>query len=109
MNFNTTPNFSIYKNELIYTMLKNPAHFSVFFSFNRDPNKEPGEERGLDDWPLHTYKEREYIVLDTAFHDHNRKPTVDKAFKVDKCAFWLEYVPTLMQTTGIAELSSLKK
>lgn len=106
MNFNTTPNFLFEKwNDILFAK----DFSSLFLFFNRDPNKEPGEERGLDDWPLHTYKEREYIVLDTAFHDHNRKPTVDKAFKVDKCAFWLEYVPTLMQTTGIAELSSLKK
>ncbi|XP_056004732.1 acetylcholinesterase-like isoform X2 [Ostrea edulis] len=73
------------------------------FAKTGNPNKEPGETRDVDDWPIHTYKEREYIVLDTKFHEHNKKPTVEKGYKIKQCAFWREYVPTLMHTTGSQE------
>ncbi|XP_062605522.1 acetylcholinesterase-like [Saccostrea cucullata] len=70
------------------------------FAKTGNPNKEPSEEKSLDDWPIHTYKDREYIVLDTKFHEHNKKPTIKNAFKVKDCAFWREYVPMLMHTTA---------
>ena len=75
--------------------------FRPCLCYFRDPNTEPGEDRGLGDWPLHSYRGREYIILDTTFHDHNRKPQVGNAYKVKDCAFWRDYVPTLMRTTGI--------
>lgn len=85
-----------------YRLFFQYGHFTIFF--NRNPNKEPGETRDVDDWPIHTYKEREYIVLDTKFHEHNKKPTVEKGYKIKQCAFWREYVPTLMHTTGMFEV-----
>lgn len=89
MNFNIILNFLFEKwNDIFFV-----KDFSLFFwFFNRDFNKEFGEERGLDDWFFYMYKEREYIVLDIVFYDYNRKLIVDKVFKVDKCVFWLEYV-----------------
>lgn len=89
MNFNIILNFLFEKwNDIFFV-----KDFSLFFwFFNRDFNKEFGEERGLDDWFCYMYKEREYIVLDIVFYDYNRKFIVDKVFKVDKCVFWLEYV-----------------
>ena len=46
------------------------------------------------DWPLYTYPERKNIVLDVV----NKSTAV--AHRADYCAFWEQYIPTLLEEFG---------
>ncbi|CAF1003382.1 unnamed protein product [Didymodactylos carnosus] len=67
------------------------SYWSNFAKYD-DPN---GNDTNIPyDWPKYSYPARQHIVLDT-----NSK-TTGVALRAEYCAFWEEYVPTLLEEFG---------
>ena len=60
---------------------------SLYKLYTRDPNS-PLTNDDLPEWPRYTLPEQEYKVLSLTFEN-------GRALRMDKCAFWLNYAPTL--------------
>ena len=54
---------------------------------SRNPNS-PLTNDDIPEWPRYTLPEQEYKVLSLTFEN-------GRALRMDKCAFWLNYAPTL--------------
>ena len=66
----------------------------------RDPNQVPGSHN-LDTWPLHTPHGKEYLELHTRFlREPDKSKAVGQGIRTKNCAFWRDYLPTLVDGTG---------
>ena len=65
----------------------------------RDPNLAPGE-RSLDEWPLHSTEDKEYLTLSTKYIKAEKKfEGIGNGIRSKECAFWSEYLPHLVAAT----------
>lgn len=73
---------------------------AVPFCFHRDPNRAPGHH-SLNEWPLHTPKGKEYLELNIKYlNEADKSKAVGRGPRTKECAFWKEYLPQLIASTG---------
>ncbi|XP_011298021.1 acetylcholinesterase [Fopius arisanus] len=70
------------------------------FAKTGDPNM--GDDGSWTEafWPRHTFKDKEYLTLDTNTSD------VGYGIRTRQCAFWKKYLPQLLAATSKLEMSS---
>jgi hypothetical protein len=69
----------------------------VASSYDRDPDR----DLAVVEWPLHTASRREYLELNSRLLDEpDRSKVIRRAPRAKSCAFWLDYLPKLITSTG---------
>ena len=67
----------------------------------RDPNQSPGHP-SENVWPRHTPQRREYFELNSKFvNEVDKRKAIGRGPRTKECAFWLEYLPSLVASTGM--------
>jgi acetylcholinesterase len=56
----------------------------------------------LNEWPEHSYERREYLKLSVEYlHEADKSLAVGYGPRVKECAFWRDYLPNLLVSTGM--------
>ena len=86
------------------TMQKNQgSNLTYFLSLHRrNPSLRPDGEYEPVYWPVHTATGREYLTLAVNSTD------IGRARRARECAFWSDYLPKLVQYTGMSKGRSTK-